>query len=181
MQAFVSDSHPLPNEPARYVDARLLALAVVMSTRGFGPTDQLPRGLRRFCIDLLQQHMRATTGRQPEVIAAAEQCLLDLGEYLVVLVGVEGYHALLERALRLGVGEFPALASVQARYRPPGRVVGLQRSARRLPPDDVQDALALTLANLIWLLSKLIGKDLSLHLLRDVWPRMSRADLDLET
>jgi hypothetical protein len=178
MQAFVSDAYEAPNEPVRHVDARLLALAVVMSARGFGPTDQLPRGLRRFCVDLLQQHMRATTGRQSDVIAAAEQCLLDLGEYLVVLVGIEGYHALLERALQLGIGEFPALASVQARFHPPGRVVGLHRTARRIPPDDVQDALALTLANLIWLLTKLIGKDLSLHLLRDVWPRMSGADLE---
>jgi len=130
-------------------------------------------------VGLLERRLLAQGTERATVLAAAEECLLDLGRHLVVRVGIEGYCALLERALQLSVNDYPGLSSVRPRRRPPGRVNGLQQSARRLAPDDLENALVLVIANLIWLLTQLIGQELSLRVLGDVWPGISEGDLGL--
>jgi hypothetical protein len=111
-------------------------------------------------------------------VAAAEQCLLDLGTSLSVVLGREGYRALVQRGLKLAAAEFPTLAVVEARARPLGRVVGLRRSVQRLPPTEVKEAVALILAESVWVLTRLIGADITVRLLRRLWPLISDADLD---
>jgi hypothetical protein len=78
----------------------------------------------------------------------------------------------------LAAAEFPTLAVVEARARPLGRVVGLRRSVQRLPPTEVKEAVALILAESVWVLTRLIGADITVRLLRRLWPLISDADLD---
>jgi hypothetical protein len=107
------------------------------------------------------------------LVKAAERALLELGAHLSQLVGSEGYRALLARALQVAATDYPFLASVEPAANPPGRLVGLPRRAQRRPPREVHLALAVTLTNLIRVLSTFIGDDLTLRLLSDVWPRLA--------
>lgn len=131
-----------------------------------------------FYTSLLDQQLRAQPAAKRDIVSAAEQCLVDLGRYLSGVLGREGYRALVQRGLKLAAGEFPTLAIVEARAQPLGRVVGLRRSVQRLPPTEVKEAVALILAESISVLTKLLGADITLRLLRQLWPLISDADLD---
>ena len=140
--------------------------------------ERAPHELRRLCLSVLEQRVSTRSARRSVLVAAAERCLIDLGTSLAMLLGNEGYRALVERALWLTATEFPALADARARSRPPGRVVGLQRSLRAMPSEEIKEVLALTLANVVWILTKLVGTDVCLNLLRQVWPNIAAADLE---
>jgi hypothetical protein len=140
----------------------------------------LSREQRQLFLTFLKQEIAVEPHDQPDLVSAAEQSLLDLGAYLVGLVGTEGFQALLQSALNLAAAEFPPLSAVEARAWPAGRVIRLRRSVRRLQPAEADEALALIVGNLIWLLTRLVGRDVTLHLLSDLWPRISDALDELE-
>jgi hypothetical protein len=117
------------------------------------------------------------------LVETSDALLVELGGQLARLVGVEGYRALLVRALQLAAEEFPALADVRPAAAPPGRLLGLQKMVRRAPPAEALEAIASTLTGVLWLLVNFIGEDLTLSLLREVWPwaaepRPRMAELD---
>ncbi len=113
---------------------------------------------------------RLLEGNRSERETAAERSFLQLGGRLSVLVGAEGYRALVTRALQLAASEFPQLNAVRPAMSPPGRLVGLHNRTRRAATADVQRALTATLAALFWLLEQFIGKDLTCTVLSEVWP-----------
>lgn len=141
------------------------------------PPDSVPQPLHAFCVELLEHHLSRETLDHADVVAAGERCLLELGAQLVGLVGIAGARAVLDRALQLAAAELPYLHHVRPSGAQPGRVFGLRHCLRRLSPADVQQAVALIIAEWIWLLTHLIGSTLALRVLRDVWPRISEADL----
>jgi hypothetical protein len=58
--------------------------------------------------------------------ARAERIFIDLEAHLCRFIGVEGYRALVTRALRLAEGGFPVLNGVRPGVSSPGRLVGLR-------------------------------------------------------
>jgi hypothetical protein len=133
-----------------------------------------PRALREFTLRLLRQERSDPHASEAELVDAAERCLLQLGDHLRSLIGAEGYRALVARSLQLATTEHGFLESVVPELDPPGRLSGLHQSLRRAPEAEVRSAAVSVLAGLIWLLTTFIGEDLTLRLLRDVWPRLPR-------
>lgn len=89
---------------------------------------------------------------------------------LAQFVGVDGFTALMRRALVLARPEIPWLQNVKVS--PEGRLEGIEGH----PTDkknDSEAAIAIT-AHLLALLVTFIGEPLTVQLLRDMWPDESR-------
>jgi hypothetical protein len=132
--------------------------------------------LRELSADLLGGPPLTSSRGQDELadaIGTAERTFIELGRHLSRLIGAEGYRALVARALYVAADEFPLLSSVRPAISPPGRMVGLRSSWLRTSAVEVHGAVAATLAALLWLLEQFVGEDLTLHILREVWPRFS--------
>lgn len=87
-----------------------------------------------------------------------------LRTYLSKLVGVSGFQALLTRALSQGKEHAPSLIAL--RVKDDGALEGFDEDA----PRETADALEMLLAQLLGLLVTFIGQELTLQLMRDVWP-----------
>lgn len=96
---------------------------------------------------------------------------------LAALMGNVGFHALLSRALALASAEVPWLRTVQATADGSFEElhdVGLQRN-----PDEIVEGGVVLVAHLLGLLVAFIGEDLTLRLVRDVWPKLSLNNSDI--
>lgn len=134
-----------------------------------------PDQLRAFSLDLLRLNSRGES--EAELV---ERCLAELGACLRGLVGVEGHRALVTRALRLAAAEYPFWESVRPADEWPRQLIGLSRSMRGVTPDHARAGVSELLAWLLWLLVTFIGPDLTLRLLREVWPTLPESDVRLE-
>ncbi|MGI9145941.1 MAG: hypothetical protein ACR2IK_05250 [Chloroflexota bacterium] len=118
---------------------------------------------------LLMQELRDS--QEAEALPdAAERACQKLCRRVARLVTTAGCKALLARALHLATAEFPFLAGVEANPAPDTYLEGLPARAERVEPSTMRDALTLVLAGVIMLLATFIGEDLSMRLVRDVWP-----------
>jgi hypothetical protein len=95
--------------------------------------------------------------------------------HLVTLMGIGGFHALLSRALALAGKEVPWLSAVQAR--PDGSLGGLKDISTPPGPEDYLEGRVVLLAQMFGLLVAFVGEELTLRLLREVWPKISLNDL----
>ena len=103
------------------------------------------------------------------VAQGAERAFQRLSDNLVRWFGAEGTHALFTRALTLAQAENPALRSVP----PPARsALFLDAFAKAHEGDAraVTEGVVLILTTLIELLSRLIGNDLAIRLVRETAP-----------
>ena len=89
---------------------------------------------------------------------------------LAPLVSAAGFNALLARAAKLAVREFPFLAAIDAITTPNCSFDGLRQAAEGRDPAEVADALVAILANFLWLLVIFIGENLGLRKVHEVWP-----------
>jgi hypothetical protein len=94
-----------------------------------------------------------------------------------MLMGSIGFRSLLGRALALAATEVPWLRAVQVRA--DSTFEGLDVHAAKLPLEEVTEGRVVLIAQLLGLLVALIGENLTLRLLGDVWPGLSLDDLDL--
>ncbi len=101
---------------------------------------------------------------------AAQRVCLKLHRRLAQLVGEAGVDTLLDRALNLTKGGFPFLAQMGA---PQARCFKDWRDAPGIRLGEAADALIAVLANLLMLLDALIGRNLTLRLLNELWPEVS--------
>ena len=109
--------------------------------------------------------------REPEALLdAAERACQKLCQRLARLVTVVGYQALLARALHLARGEFPFLDGVRGGATEDACFDGLRAKTEGIDPAMLRAALTTVLARVIGLLITFIGDDLTLRLVRDVWP-----------
>ncbi len=108
-------------------------------------------------------------------MGAARRVLEKLNGDLAGLVGTVGVHALQGRALRLAQREYAVLREVQVNATAAGELDGLGRAAQDADAETIRAGLVALLGHLIGLLASLMGEDLTLRLLRRVWP-----DLDLD-
>jgi hypothetical protein len=131
--------------------------------------DAVTPAQRELALWLLEEETGDDRGPEALVDAADVACQ-KLGRRLTRLITVAGYQALLSRALHLARSEFPFLDGVRAGPVEGDCFEGLRAKAKGRDPEVLQAALATVLANVIGLLTTFIGVDLTLRLVRDVWP-----------
>lgn len=106
----------------------------------------------------------------PEQLAAAERILGTLQDNLTPLIGGTGFHALLERAFQRAGAE----RSFAGGAREPGSIPNATRELRAgmegLHSRDVHGALIRVIAELVALLARLIGADITVRLVHRTWP-----------
>lgn len=108
-------------------------------------------------------------------------CLVGekLRPHLATLMGNLGFRALLSRALALANAEVPWLRAVHVSA--DGSLEGLDELAAQVDPDEIFDGCVVLIAQLLGLMVAFIGENLTLWLVREVWPKLSLNDLDLGT
>lgn len=87
-------------------------------------------------------------------------------------MGNAGFRALLSRALALARAEVPALSAVQVQVN--GSLDGLHE----FKPNEFTEGEIVLAAQLLGLLVAFIGADLTLRLVREVWPKVPLDDLN---
>jgi hypothetical protein len=108
--------------------------------------------------------------------AAAVRVFDKLSQRLAVLITPIGAEALLARAVHLSRATYPFLDHVEAKPKGTSLIATLQAAAANVEPSQAQEGFVLVLGTLVGLLESFIGKDLTLRLLRDVWPDLPVTD-----
>jgi hypothetical protein len=129
---------------------------------------------------LLAREMGAR--RDPAALPEATgRACRKLCERLAKLVTAAGCRALVGRALHLASAESPFLEGVRAGSPPETCLEGLGERVQGVEPAAAEHGLAAILASLIGLLVTFIGEDLTLRLVRDVWPDVPPVEGDVGT
>lgn len=110
-----------------------------------------------------------------------ERALDKLRLHLSILLGSDGFRVLLRRAVTLARAEFPWLEGVQVRS--DGSLDELAAAARAgisaddgeagVSPESVAGGITAVLVCFLGLLETFIGQDLTLRLLKGVWPEVN--------
>ncbi len=105
-------------------------------------------------------------------------CLVGekLRPHLATLMGNVGFRALLSRALALANTNVPWLRAVHVKA--DGSLEGLDKLDAQVDPEEIFEGRVVLLAQLLGLLVAFIGENLTLRMVRDVWPKLSLNDLD---
>lgn len=98
--------------------------------------------------------------------------------HLATFLGEAGFRTLLTRALALATAEVPWLRAV--RIKAEGPLEGLEDLQAKLDPDEFLEGGVVLLAQLLGLLVTFIGGNLTVRLVREIWPKVPLHDLDLE-
>lgn len=118
---------------------------------------------------LLRQE--ANDSEEPEaLLTAAERCLQKLCTRLAKLMTAAGCQSLMARAIQLATAEAPFLQGVRAGMIPGACLEGVHEGVQGLDSEQKQAGLVGVLTQLIGLLERLIGEDVTRRLVRDVWP-----------
>jgi len=99
-----------------------------------------------------------------------------LRPHLTPLMGNVGFRALLSRALALANAEVPWLRAVHVKA--DGSFQGLDELGAQVDPDEIFKGRVVLLAQLLGLLLAFIGEDLTLRLVREVWPELPLNNFD---
>ncbi len=110
--------------------------------------------------------------------AAAGRVFDKLSQRLAELITPVGSEALLRRAVHLSRLEFPFLAGGQLLPNTDPLIDRLRDAAATVDPSQAQAGLLAVLGTLVALLDSFIGNDLTLRLLRDVWPELALMNPD---
>jgi len=126
--------------------------------------------------DLAQRLLTAEAARQsvaePRAHAAVRVCE-KLRVSLTRFAGVDGFAALLRRALALAREEVPALHGITEKT--DGSLEGLEKLVADAGNSGVagSDAAVAITVHLLWLLVTFIGEPLTVRLAREAWPDAS--------
>ena len=120
-----------------------------------------------------------TRGSKSSETKTPVACLVidKLRPQLATLMGNIGFHALLLRTLALANPEFPWLRAVHVKAE--GSLEGLEELGSQVDPDEIFEGCAVLLAQMLGLLVAFIGEELTLRLVREVWPKLSPNILDV--
>jgi hypothetical protein len=99
-----------------------------------------------------------------------------LRPHLATLMGNTGFRALLSRALARARSEVPSLHAVQVNA--DGSLAELDKLEVQADPAELVRGSVVLVAQLLGLLVTFIGVNLTLRLVREVWPKLSLDDLD---
>ena len=98
---------------------------------------------------------------------------------LATLMGNTGFRSLLSRALALAGTDVAWLRA--AHVKSDGSLAGLDELETQVDPDEMVEGCVVLLAQLLGLLVTFIGANLTLRLVREVWPKLSLDELDFGT
>ena len=98
-----------------------------------------------------------------------------LRPHLAALMGRGGFLAVLARTLAVARGEVPWLAAVEVAT--DGSLKGWEKLEMEVKPNLRAEGNVILVAHLLGLLVAFIGDNLTLRLVRDVWPNVSLEDL----
>jgi hypothetical protein len=99
-----------------------------------------------------------------------------LRPHLATLMGSGGFHALLLRALALAKSEVAWLHAVHVKA--DGTLEAFHEFEAQVSAEEMTNGCVILLAELLGLLVAFIGEDLTLRMVRDVWPKQSFDDLE---
>jgi hypothetical protein len=119
-----------------------------------------------------------TRGNKSSETKTPTACLVGekLRPHLATLMGNVGFRALFLRALALANADVPWLRAVHVKE--DGSLEGFDELEAQVHPDEIFEGCVVLLAQLLGLLVAFIGENLTLHLVREVWPKLSLTDLD---
>jgi len=107
---------------------------------------------------------------------AAERVCLRLRNHAGKVLGVDAFDSLFARALALVKPDLPFLEAVTAEP-PLACLKGLRESLQEQAPQaEATDAIVAVVATFLALLASLVGEELSLSVLVEVWAERSLAD-----
>ena len=131
--------------------------------------------MRDLAARLIAAETRKPKSSEPEHPAVFHVCE-NLRPHLAMLMGKAGFRAVLSRALAVSSAEVPWLAAVQVNA--DGALEGWDKPKAQVAPKELTESGGLLVAQLLGLLVAFIGDNLTLHLVRDVWPKLSLEDLN---
>ncbi len=131
--------------------------------------------MRDFAERLIGHETRKNKSSETKTPAAC-RVAEKLRPHLATLMGNLGFRALLSRALALANAEVPWLRAVHVNA--DGSLEGLDELGAQVDPDEIFEGCVALLAQLLGLLVAFIGEDLTLRLVREVWPKLSLNNLD---
>jgi hypothetical protein len=99
-----------------------------------------------------------------------------LRPHLATLMGNVGFRALLSRALALANAEVAWLRAVHVKA--DGSFEGLDELEAQVDPEELAEGCVVLLAQLLGLLVAFIGENLTLRMVREIWPKLFLNDLD---
>jgi hypothetical protein len=111
---------------------------------------------------------------KPATDATTFRVCARLSTALSALTGVAGFRALLDRATALASADLPWFASL--RVNTDGSLERASDIAVHLSPEDSAEGESVLVAHLLGLLVVFIGGEVTLHLLRDLWPNETFGD-----
>ena len=133
--------------------------------------------LRDFAGRLMELEAKAIPSSEAQLPVAFLVCE-KLRSHMTTLMGKTGFRALLTRSLVLGAAEVPWLATITVGA--DGAWRGLEESDGVDDPARAAEGGVVLLARLLGLLTAFIGGDLTLRLIREIWPELTLDDLDLK-
>jgi hypothetical protein len=123
--------------------------------------------MRQFAKRLIVCEANGNLPAKPKAQDAFHVCE-KLHPQLATLIGECGFLSLLSRALALASAERPWLRPVHLKS--DGAWDGLTELEAQLNPDELFDGGVVVVAQLLGLLVAFIGENLTLRLVREVWP-----------
>ena len=124
--------------------------------------------MRDFARHLIAHEARGRKKSDPTESVAFHVCE-TLRPHLATLMGNAGYRALLVRALTIATEGVPWLRAIQVKAN--GSLEGLDDLRAQLAPEELAEGQVALLAQLTGMLVAFIGENLTLRLVRDVWPQ----------
>jgi len=132
--------------------------------------------MRDFAERLIAYETRGDKSPKPKTSVA-----FLVGEKLrpqfATLMGNVGFNALLSRALVLAKAEVPWLRAMHVKA--DGSLEVLDALDAQVDPEKMFEGRVVLLAQLLGLLVAFIGEDLTLRLVREVWPKLSINDVNV--
>jgi hypothetical protein len=132
--------------------------------------------MRHFAKRLTAYERRQKTPSETTTPPAFQVCE-KLRAHLGTFMGSTGYRELLSCALPRASAELPWLGAVQVKT--DGALGGLENLKAQRNPDELFEGGVVLVAQLLGLLTALIGQTLTLRFVREVWPTVPLDDLDL--
>jgi len=121
--------------------------------------------------------VEAKTNKPSEPIAPAAFHVCErLRPHLATLMGQGGFRAVLARALTVAGAEIPPLVALQVK--PDGSLEGWDKPELQIKPKELAEGGIVLVAHLLGLLVAFIGENLTLSLVRDVWPKLPLNDFN---
>ncbi len=127
-------------------------------------------------LGLIAHETGGSKASQSQTPAAFRVCE-KLRPHLATLMGNTGIRTLLARSLALASAEVPWLRAVQVKV--DGCLEMKDELQARVDPEQMAEGNVILVAQLLGLLVAFIGENLTLGLVREVWPKLPPKHLDL--